>query len=413
MATEFELQSNLDRLRADFRSKYESYPTKKLADGSEARDIPAADIEGVRKMNADINTAAQELEDVRGFRKTYDYKPEADEAPANMPNLRGNRGGEQRETRSIGRQVIETENFASELRSVGGISVTLPEFRATMTTTGGYVPEVLREGPDVLAISQFTGLVDYLSVVPTDQNSTQYMEQTTRTNTAAPKSEGAAANEATIAYTERNSPVQDIPVFIPATLNQLDDVHGLRAAIEEDLMLMIRQELDYQVTVGNGTAPNLTGVTNHASKYTYAKAAGDAYFDAILKAITKVRTADGNGGRGGRQAIPNLVVCNPTDLQTIRLQRTPDGIYIWGNPSDTPMSRLWGVNVIESLHLTAGTAFVIDTTWSRIRMRQQATVDYTETDSNDFQSFKAKIRARIRAGLEIRSGQATCTVTAL
>lgn len=403
---EFELQTQVEKLRTDYRSKYESFPIKKMADGSEARDIPANELEGLRKLHDDLNTAAQQLDEARSFRKVYD-RDYSDQAPANLPQMR--EAGKQVERRSIGTQVIETANYRDALYSNGGIPI---EFRASMLTgSNGYTPEVVREGTHVAAISKPIGLLDFLTVVPTNQNATLYMKQTVRTNAANPKAEGAALDESTITWVEQTSPIYDVGTYIPVSKNQLDDVDGLQSLVDNDLMLMVRQELDYQVTVGTGVAPNLTGAYTGAS-YTQARST-DPHFDAVMKAMTKVRTANGTGGRGGRLGAPNLVLLNPTDWQTILLQRTADGIYLYGNPSDSVMTRIWGVQVAESLHLTAGNGLVLDTSFLKVRMRKQAQIAVSESDGNDFVKRMLKIRADLRAGLEIYSGEALCTVTGL
>lgn len=402
MATEFELQHQVDKLRADYRSKYESFPLKKMADGSEARDIPASEIEGLRKMHSDLNTAAAELDEARSFNQTYNHKEEVQ--AANVPSMR--KDGKPVENRSFGRQVVETANFATELRS--GIPV---EFRASMLTTSGYTPEVNRDGSDTPAISIPLGLLPFLTIVPTDQNSTAFMKQTTRTNASDAKAEGAALDESTVIWAEQTSPIRDIGTFIPVSKNQLDDVQGIRSLVDDDLMMMVRQELDWQVTVGTGVGSDLTGAYTGAS-YTQAKGT-DPAFDAIMKAIVKVESADGTGGRGGRMGAPNLVLMHTTDFQNLTLTRTSDGIYIYGNPSDAPMSRVWGLQVAKSLHLTSGTALVLDTSFLRLRLRQDAMIAMSESDGNDFVKRMLKLRADLRAGLEIRSGEALCKVTGL
>src|SRR3546814_1904173 len=114
---------------------------------------------------------------------------------------------------------------------------------------------------------------------------------------------------------------------------------------------MVRQRLNTQILVGNGTAPNLRGILNVAGIQTQAKGS-DPVPDAAYKAMVKIRTTG--------QAIPGAFVFNPLDWQDVRLLRTADGIYIWGSPSEAGPARLWGLTVAEAQGLTQNTALCGD-----------------------------------------------------
>jgi HK97 family phage major capsid protein len=124
-----------------------------------------------------------------------------------------------------------------------------------------------------------------------------------------------------------------------------------------------------------------------------------------MKAMTKVRTQ-------GR-AKPNLVVLHSDNYQALALTKTADGLYIFGHPGDAPLSRIWGVQIIASEALTAGTGMVIDTDYARIKMRGDLTVSSTNAHEDYFTSNKVAIRASVRAGLQVLRDQAICKLTGL
>ena len=196
------------------------------------------------------------------------------------------------------------------------------------------------------------------------------------------------------------------------TREQLEDEAGVRALIETDLLLGARQILDEQITVGAGTGANLTGCYSASGALSQARGT-DPYFDCLMKGMTLVRTANVAGGRGGRWANPNLVLLHPSDYQDVVLERTADGIYILGNPGETPMSRVWGVSVGQSLALTVSTGMVIDTSFMRVRMREDARVFASDSHGEYFTAGIETLRCDIRAGFEIHSDEAICKLTGL
>lgn len=401
MPTIFELQEQMNEARSKANALYQSFPTKKLADGQEARDIPADKVGELREMNDAMTKIADDLRALQGVDEMVKQLEERGKQV---------RGDLSVPAESIGLRIAQTPDLRNALKS--GVPVDM-DVRTLMTTTAGFAPFVQRESTVVPGLSYPLGLLPYVQIVPTGQNSTKYMKQTTRTISANPKAQGVSADEATVVYTETTSPIQTISVYIPISLEQLEDESGLQALVENDLMLGCRQSLDYEITAGTGTSPSLTGVLNASGKLTYAKTGSDSNFDAILKGLVKVETAGGSGGRGGRFAAPNLLLMNPTDMQLLQLTRTADGVYILGNPGNAPFTQVWGCTVAKSLNMTAGTVAALDTSFMRVRLRKDATIYMTDSDDSDFKKRIIKLRCDIRAGFEIWSDEAICAVTGI
>jgi HK97 family phage major capsid protein len=274
-----------------------------------------------------------------------------------------------------------------------------------MTTAAGWAPQAIRTGQVIPFATRPIQLIDVLPGGNTDQAAIVYMEETTFTPAAAETAEGGTFPEAALAFTERNQPVRKIPVFIPVTDEQLEDIPQLQSLLNQRLPFFIRQRLDSQIINGNGTAPNLLGLASVSGIQTQARGT-DPGPDAIYKAMVKVRIT-------GR-ANPSTIVLHATDLQNIRLLRTADGIYIFGNPTDGGEFRLWGLPVAETDAFTAGTAYVGDFAgFSQLFEKRGITMKVSDSHSDFFVKGTQAIRADTRVAIVWYRPAAFCSVTGM
>lgn len=413
---ELELKTLLEAKQAEYKAKWDSYPVKELADGQKSRDIPGNDIEGLRKLHDEVNELGAKLEEARKMRQTREEIDAYDEAKNKPVNgLKGNVGGGATESKDLVSALMESPQFNQKSGGrfndvsldIDFKSLLSMEQKATMTTaagTSGFPPFVLRDGTNVPAIVRPPQLIDFLRFEPTTQNAIKYMKQTTASAAAASKGEGVALAESTIKWEEVTGDIRKIGVYIPVTEEQLEDEAGIRSLIDFDLRRDVRTELDRNVTVGDGTGTDLLGLYNAANVQSQARGS-DPHFDAIMKAMTKVRIT-------GRSR-PNLVAMHATDIQTLVLTRTSDGLYILGNPADAPMGRIWGLNLVNSEALTQGTGLVLDTDYSRVVLRKDVTIAASDSHGEYFIAGLLAIRCHVRAGLKIMRDEAHCRLTGL
>lgn len=315
--------------------------------------------------------------------------------------------GDPASEKSIGQRIAESEEYAAFLKDrQGGFSMAFDdiELKTLMTTAAGWAPESTRIPRLVDAVSRPIQILDLIPMGQTGQSSVVYMEETTRTHSAAEKAEGAAYAESAFALTERSSPVRKITDSLPVTDEQLEDVAQVRSYIDGRLAFGVRQRLDLQVYNGDGIAPNLEGILQTNGIQTQAKST-DPTFDAIHKAMTKVRVT-------GR-AFPNAIVLHPNDWEEIRLTRTADGIYILGNPAQAGPMTLFGLPVALCDAASAGTGLVGDfqnfcSMYERRGLNIQ--VGYSGTQ---FVEGEQTIRADTRVAFVVFRPAAFCTVTGI
>lgn len=360
----------------------------------------------IRELNEEQTDLGKQVDSLMAVQKAADR---AKMAPGTGSREGGSDDGHlpipQQRTKSIGELFTASDAYKLKQGRVGPECTLDIELKTLMTTTAGWDPEETRTGKVVEFATRPIQVADLIPQTTTSQSAVQYMEETTFTNAAAETAEGGTYPEAALAFTEQTSIVRKIPVFLPVTDEQLEDEPQVRGYINNRLPFMIRQRLDLQILVGNGTAPNLKGILSYAGIQTQAKGA-DPVPDAIYKGIVKVETVG--------QAMANAVVFNPTDWQGVRLLRTADGLYIWGNPSDAGPERIWGLRVVRAQAETAGTALVGDfANFIELAVRRGIDVQVSNSHSTYFIEGKQAIRADMRAALVMYRAAAFCQVTGL
>lgn len=358
----------------------------------------AAKVAAIRALNDELAELTKsrdaDLVILKGAQNAYD--PDLNQSGAQE------RTGRAPVRKSIGQAFAESAVRTGGMGTKAEVDV---ELKTLMSRAAGWSPESLRDPGYLPAASAPLMVLDLIPTLPTGQAAVKYMEQTTRTNNAAERAEGATYGEAAFALTERSVTVETVGVWLPYTDEQMEDEAEAAAMVDAELPLMLWQRIDSQVLVGDGSTPNILGVNNKAGIQTQAKGA-DPTMDAIHKAATKVRVT-------GR-AMPNALVIHPNDWQDIRLTRTADGIYILGNPNDAGPDRLWGLRVAQSDNQTENTAVVGDfANYAQIRVRRGVEVEKTNSHDTNFINGKQAIRAGVRLCTVWRRAAAFCTVTGI
>lgn len=299
-----------------------------------------------------------------------------------------------------------------EIKHVSPIEIS--GVKTVMSTGAGWAPETIRTGRLVEAVIRPPQVLDIIPDGTTTQSAVVYMQESAVTNAAVEVAESVEGTPGTypeqaLALTEVTDSVRKIAVWIPITDEQLEDEAQVRSYLDMRLPFLLRQRLDLQVLVGNGTAPNLSGILDRSGLQTQAKGT-DPTPDAVYKAIVKCQIfGSGNGG-----ANPDFIVMNPLDWQDVRLLRTADGIYIYGSPSDSGIERMWGLPVIKSSGLTENTGLVGDFSgFSQLLFKRGIEVKVTDSHGTFFIEGKQAVRADLRAAFVVYRPAAYCSVTSI
>jgi HK97 family phage major capsid protein len=273
--------------------------------------------------------------------------------------------------------------------------------------TYGWPPIIRGTNVVTLAPQRPPQVLDAIPQGTTDQLAVIFMREATPTNASQETAEGnalGAAGGSALSLSQITQSVQVVGTWMPISETQLQDVPAAQSYIDTRLTFLLQQYIDYQVVLGNGTAPNLLGVANVPSINTQARGT-DPQFDAILKSLVKcMYTGYSN---------PTAVILHPTDWQTMRLARTADGLYIMGQPDQAGPSTLWGVPVIVFSGGSAGTSYCGDfATHSMLYIRMGVTLEFG-TINTDFTQLQKTVRIYIRASMVWYRPTAFCKITGM
>jgi len=369
----------------------------------------------IDKRNRELSELGQEvdrLEKISAISALNEAKMEMSSQPASRPQFSGGTPSAQpKEFKPwhLKQMLQENKNYKSFRDGlVRSVTMELPaaDFKTliTLTTVNAQAD---RRGLVNMALEDRT-TADLMLQGQTDNNTVEYYEETTVTNSSATVAEGGTKPESALAWTLRTESVRKIATWIPATSEALADVSFLESQIRGRLAFMVQRTEEAQILNGDGSAPNLRGILNRSGIQTQAKGA-DPTPDSIYKAMQLIRGAGGSGF-----AEPTGVVLHPNDWTDIKLLRTADGMYIWGNPSDEGPDRIWGLPVRQTTAMTQNTGLVgAFRPYAEVLRREGITITLSTEHGTYFIENKVAILAEERLALAVYRPSAFCTVTGI
>ena len=278
-----------------------------------------------------------------------------------------------KEFKSVGEQFVESQHLIDWCRSMGTAfkrsswsmeidqsvlqacinarlaDQAMREWKTTITSAA-----VGREDPGILQYERLPGIFippprrvrmrDLIPFRPTQMGAIEYVKRNVFTNTASPVGETVSKAESTITYTIDSAIVRTIAHWIPAARQVLEDLPGLRAAIDFDLMNGLADAEDDQIISGDGSGNNIYGILPQATPFagTYSQT-GDTRIDKLNRALAEVED---------HNYLPDAIVINPADYRIIQSikENSPSaglGIYVAGGPAGPAPKSLWDVPIAK------------------------------------------------------------------
>ena len=251
---------------------------------------------------------------------------------------------------------------------------------------------------------------DLLTVVPTSAEFINWVAETSTTNDAAYVNDAAEKPESDVALVVKRQPVETIAHWIQVPLQLAADVNSFQSYLEQRLVDMLRVKSEDAYLYGNGSAPNLLGITAFPGIQTYSQVTGENRIDAIRQALNVLE--------GTYYPWADAIVCHPTDIMRMELLKDSQDRYLWplfGRWSEGYNNKsLFGVPVVSTTALTEGTFLVGNFKYgATLYQRQDVTVDVSMDDRDNFIKNLMTIRVESRECLVPEYAKAFCLGTFL
>ena len=314
-------------------------------------------------------------------------------------------GGNAKErTYTAGQRFVESDDFkafAEQNRPKGRVIIDVKDISSLTTDAAGSVGAFIEnQQVGMVPIPQRRMTIRSL-IAPgeTNSNTIEYDREKVFTNAAAPVADGATKPQSEIQFEEATATVRTIAHWMRVNVQTLADAPALRSIIDNRLRYGLNLIEEAQLLNGSGSGQNLLGLVTAATAYAApgGLVAGQL-IDTIRMGMLQVALAEYPA---------NGVVLNPIDWAFIEMLKDSQGRYLVGNPQSTLQPTLWGIPVVATQAMTVDKFLVgaFDLA-AQIFDRQNATVEVSTEDQDNFIKNKVTIRAEERLALAIYRPQA-------
>lgn len=207
--------------------------------------------------------------------------------------------------------------------------------------------------------------------------------------------EGAMKPQLDIDLIEASAPAEYIAGWLRISNKMLDDVQGLTSFLQSRLMEKLLIVEDTQLLTGNGTAPNISGITD-TGNFTAASGAATIDIEQLVQAISQLEELD-------REA--TSIVLRPSDYWALTLTKDTANGYTLPNVvtiSPDGVIRIAGIPVVRTTAMTVDKFIVGDFRMGAMLLqREPARIEFFREDGTNVRENKTTVRVEERVAFPI------------
>ena len=307
---------------------------------------------------------------------------------------------------------LAVKSFAGKREDAGKFSlVSETGFKAAATITGTQINDYDRHGYQSIPETGIRGLFGTETI---SGNALTYYVLSDKDGAVATVAENGKKPQLDFSYTPNTVKLQKVAGYIVESDEIIEDSDWLASACDNRLLHKLALVEEAQLLTGNGTAPNITGLTNTSGigSVTFTHG-GTLSADDVLTAIMNVKANSGFDA--------DAVIISSADLLRLMKAKDQNDQYLfsgpaygaYGNGNATTKATFWGVPCYVSAALSAGQCIVgaFKQGASVVSKGDGIRLEATNTNGEDFVYNRVTIRAEERIALAVRYPAAFCYIT--
>jgi len=262
--------------------------------------------------------------------------------------------------------------------------------------------DIQRRGAFRGILPQLRQALTVLNLVPKgtmDNNTFEYArEEGPLTGEAKGVKEGTKKPQGSFEFVPADAKAETIAEFMKLKKQQLEDVSGLRSAVDGRLRYLLEREIERQILIGTGpgASPELEGILPASGKGVVKFDSEEIDADQVLSGITSVLLAN---------AVADATVMNPLDWQSVLKKKaifnggeSGSGEYYGGGPFSVTPQTMWGVPLVPAQAIPQGRPLVGDYSIGvQLLFRTGISVLLSDADGTDFTDNMVTMLAELRA----------------
>jgi len=275
----------------------------------------------------------------------------------------------------------------------------------TKAGVGDLLPD--RLVPGVVGLNhEPSRLLEHLSTSSMDVPVVEYIRHLSTTGAAGMTAAGALKPAATLNVDKVEARARKLAVTTVVNDEDLADFTTFQGYVAAELARMVIDLENAQLIAGDGIGENLLGLLNQTGILTRLQGT-DTGLDALEQGFTDLRV-------GGSFVAPTIVVLNPATWSKLRRAKDTQGRYLVApDPTATEASTLWGVPVLQTTQIAAGTALALNAEVAAQVFIRQGIVLQTDYGQTGFEKNQTAFRCESRLALAVPRPSAVLKVTGL
>ncbi|OBH43375.1 hypothetical protein A5687_14950 [Mycobacterium mantenii] len=276
------------------------------------------------------------------------------------------------------------------------------------STVESLIPAQL--APGVLEKIHEHRVLDYLPVQAISAPSYEIIVHSSTTGAPTPVAEGAAKPEVVLNTTAQTLTAVKLAAHVGISYESIADYPAFYGYAQAEVMRQICDVENAQLLSGSGSSGNMTGFLSTSGILTHDASADTGTnvtaLDSIEMSIAQLRV-------GSALAEANLIVMHPNTFSAIRRLKNTLGNFLIGDPTEQGSRELFGVRVVPTTAITAGTALMLDVSkFGRVLVREGITVHVGQTN-DDFTKNIARLVLEERLVLAVERPSAVLAISNL